>query len=62
MLVVRKEVAGSIVDCFETQVRYPVNKVEEVEEEQIEEVHVTYTANDVTNIPDWIKLVKENQN
>ena len=28
--VVRKEVAGSIVDCFETQVRYPVNKVEEV--------------------------------
>ena len=28
--VVRKEVAGSIVDCFETQVRYPVNKVEEI--------------------------------
>ena len=28
--IVRKEVAGSIVDCFETQVRYPVNKVEEV--------------------------------
>lgn len=28
--VVRKEVAGSTVDCFETQVRYPVNKVEEV--------------------------------
>ncbi len=28
--VVRKEVASSIVDCFETQVRYPVNKVEEV--------------------------------
>ena len=28
--VVRKEVAGSIIDCFETQVRYPVNKVEEV--------------------------------
>lgn len=28
--VVRKEVAGSIVNCFETQVRYPVNKVEEV--------------------------------
>lgn len=28
--VVRKEIAGSIVDCFETQVRYPVNKVEEV--------------------------------
>lgn len=28
--IIRKEVAGSIVDCFETQVRYPVNKVEEV--------------------------------
>lgn len=28
--VVRKEVAGSIVDCFETRVRYPVNKIEEV--------------------------------
>lgn len=28
--LVRKEVAGSTVDCFETKVRYPVNKVEEV--------------------------------
>lgn len=28
--LVRKEVAGSTVDCFETKVRYPVNKIEEV--------------------------------
>lgn len=51
--------------CFDKGLNFTVNKVEEVEEEeeeQVEEVHVTYTANDVTNIPDWIKLVKENQN
>ena len=48
--------------CFDKGLNFTANKVEEVEEEQAEEVHVTYTANDVTNIPDWIKLVKENQN
>ena len=51
--------------CFDKGLNFTANKVEEVEEEeeeQVEEVHVTYTANDVTNIPDWIKLVKENQN
>lgn len=51
--------------CFDKGLNFTVNKVEEVEEEeeeQVEEVHVTYTANDITNIPDWIKLVKENQN
>lgn len=51
--------------CFDKGLNFTANKVEEVEEEeeeQVEEVHVTYTANDITNIPDWIKLVKENQN
>ena len=50
--------------CFDKGLNFTANKVEEVEEEeeQVKEVHVTYTANDVTNIPDWIKLVKENQN